>query len=232
MSLSPESKGRSSVLPGLAASANILSVSRRTDSSDVAGDEDDPGAAVFTRPFLQHDRRVEDVLDAVNDNRSVEIDHIDDSLGPQKVRAPEQEQRFEPEIERIAMDRLIDREAHRLDVSVMAIDVVVLVGVAVASRSVFMIVRLGVGFGLEPVLHVEVLGLWVVKAGIEQQFRIDSTVSPHRSAEPRGSGPADGPASLRNTSSSTRSVLVTSRRSATAACLTDSIWRSSACRRH
>ena len=70
---------------------------------------------------------MEDVLDAVNDNRSIEIDHIDESLGSQKVRAPEQEQRFEPEIERIAMDRLIDREAERLDVSVMAIDVVVLV---------------------------------------------------------------------------------------------------------
>ena len=60
------------------------------DHSTGAG-QDDPGAAVFTRPFLQHDRRVEDVLDAVNDNRSIEIDHIDDSLGSQKVRAPEQE---------------------------------------------------------------------------------------------------------------------------------------------
>ena len=116
------------------------------------------------------------MLDAVNDNRSIEIDHIDDPLGSQKVRAPEQEQRFEPEIERIAMDRLIDREAERLDVSVMAIDVVVLVGVAVAGRSVFMIVRLGIGLRLEPVLHVEALGLRVVKTGIEQRCRIYDAV--------------------------------------------------------
>ena len=74
------------------------------------------------------------------------------------------------------MDRLIDREADRLDVSVMAIDVVVLMGVAVISRSVFMIVRLGIGFRLEPILHVEALGLRVVKTGIEQRCRIHGAV--------------------------------------------------------
>lgn len=99
---------------------------------------------------------MEDVLNAVNNYRPIEIDYVDDAFDAQKVRAPEQEQRFEPEIEHIAVDRLIDREADRLDVSVMAIDVVVLmgVGVAVISRSVFMIVRLGIGLRLEPVLHI------------------------------------------------------------------------------
>ena len=116
------------------------------------------------------------MLNAVNNYRSIETDDIDDSLGPQKVRAPEQEQRFEPEIERIAMDRLIDRQAERLDVSVMAIDVVVLVGVAVPGRSVFMIVRPAIGLRLEPVLHVEALGLRVVKTGIEQRCRVHDAV--------------------------------------------------------
>ena len=74
------------------------------------------------------------------------------------------------------MDRLIDREAERLDVSVMAIDAVVLVGVAVTGRSVFVIVELGIGLRPEPVLYVEVLGLWVVKAGIEQRCRIYDAV--------------------------------------------------------
>ena len=107
MSLSPDPDGQDFRLPDLAGPEHLQRVPER-GFVYVARDEDDPGAAVFTRPFLQHDRRVEDVLDAVNDNRPIEIDHVDDALGSQKVRAPEQEQRFEPEIVRIAMDRLID----------------------------------------------------------------------------------------------------------------------------
>ena len=123
---------------------------------------------------------MKNVLDAVDDHWSVEIHHIKDSLGSQKVGTSKYHQDFEPAIKRSTMDWLIEGEANRLYMRVVAIDVVVIMGVFVPCRSVSMveavIMRLSVSFRSEPILDIETFRFWIVMTSIEQLRWIDETI--------------------------------------------------------
>ena len=123
---------------------------------------------------------MEDVLDPVYDNGSVTFDHIEDSLNSQEIFTPKYNQRLKPGIQRIAEDWLIDRQANRLYMRIVPIDVIMIVRVVVAHVLmimivVVMIVRLRVSFRLEPILHVETFRFRIVKTRIEQRIWINST---------------------------------------------------------
>src|SRR4051794_27026398 len=90
---------------------------------DVADDEDQPGAAIRRRPAIEPRWRVEDVLHAMQHERSLRlVRDMHEPLEAQQVLALQRSDIVEPAGEGVPLDRLVDDEAEGLD-AVMAMHV-------------------------------------------------------------------------------------------------------------
>ena len=91
---------------------------------EVAGDDDQARAAVGVGPGVEGDRRMEDMLDAVNDDRALLADQVEDALHSQQVGAALAPQPAEPERDLLPVERRVEGEAEGADPAVVAVDVV------------------------------------------------------------------------------------------------------------
>ena len=76
---------------------------------EAAADEDEPRAPVVVRPGVEVHRRVDDVLDAVHEQRPVAAD-VEQPLDPEDVLAARLQQHRQPDAERVPVERLVEDE--------------------------------------------------------------------------------------------------------------------------
>jgi hypothetical protein len=86
---------------------------------DIAGDEDDARAPIGVRPGVQLYRRVKNVMYAVNSDRRIFADQIEDAFHPQQVRACVPAQPRQPGRKRVPGQRLVADQAAALNAAAM-----------------------------------------------------------------------------------------------------------------
>src|SRR3972149_2847639 len=84
-------------------------------ASDAARDEDEPRAPVAVRPRVEVLGRVDDVLDAVQEDRSRGTD-VEQALDAQDVRSPALQEHRQPDAEGSPVELSIDGERERLHI--------------------------------------------------------------------------------------------------------------------
>ena len=91
----------------------------------VAGDEDQPGSVVVIGPAVEPRGRVEDVLNAMhNDRRIRHFGQLHDALDAQELGAMRRAQQLKEHFQRAGGDRFVAGQDKRPDMLVVPIDVV------------------------------------------------------------------------------------------------------------
>jgi hypothetical protein len=189
---------------------------------EVARDQDDAGAPIAVGPARQLDRGMEDVLHAVNDHGAIRrLCELHDALETKETGSVHRAQEIEEHVEHGGRNRGLARKRERANALVVTIDIVVMVivlSVVTGGRK---------GLGREPARDVGDLAVGIEQPAAEQALGRGLA----------GRGVEDGRAGLSARSRATRarpfsgaarrSVLLSTMRSATATCFTDSMCASS-----
>ena len=79
---------------------------------------------IGARPRIEQQRRMEDVLDAMDHQRARHIGDPHDSLDPQQIGTLDMHQDIEPQVKQQAGDGLVIRQTDRSNALVVAVDIV------------------------------------------------------------------------------------------------------------
>ncbi len=132
---------------------------------------------VLIRPAFQGRGRVEDVLDAMDHDRTVRIlGYLNDALDPEQFRPVGGAQQVEKHFQRGGGDRPIGRQGKGADLVIMAVHVVPMMVVVMSMVMVpvmvvmpmIMVVRGLVGLGIQPFGDIGYFRLRIVEPGVEQ----------------------------------------------------------------